>query len=388
MKTAYLDCFSGISGDMFIAALLDAGLPFEELKKTLRTLPLYHYDLEMRRETRKGISGTRFVVKSDDHEHAARNLETIQKIIQQGKISGTVKDKCKRVFDDLAHVEGAIHNMPPEKIHFHEVGAVDSIIDIVGTIFGIEYLGIKTISASQLPLGSGFIETAHGRIPIPAPATIALLKGIPVFDSGVNQELITPTGAVLLKNIASSFGPMPPMVIETMGYGAGKRDLADRPNLLRILIGDLQSSENTETVVFLEANLDDANPEWLGYVMETLFDAGALDVVFCPIQMKKNRPGVQIQVMAQPDKRDTLMEILFTESTTLGVRFQFTQRKVLERSSEIIDSPWGKIRVKKVLAPGGMPYYLPEYEICRRISRKNNRPLKDIFYWIMGLNYK
>jgi uncharacterized protein (TIGR00299 family) protein len=388
MKTAYLDCFSGISGDMFIAALLDAGLPFEELKNTLGTLPFSHYHLEIRREARKSISGTRFEVKSEEQKQVARNLETIREIILQGELSVTVKEKCIKVFNDLARVEGAIHNTPPEKIHFHEVGAVDSIIDIVGTMFGIEYLGIKTIFASQLPLGSGFIETAHGRIPIPAPATIALLRGMPVFDSGIQQELITPTGAVLIKNLVSSFGPMPPMVVGTIGYGAGKRDLADRPNLLRILIGDLQSDEATETVAVLEANLDDANPEWLGYVMETLFEAGALDVVFCPVQMKKNRPGVQIQVVAQPDKRDALMEILFTESTTLGVRFQFTQRKVLVRSSEELDSPWGKIRVKRVLIPGGTPYYLPEYEACREISQKNNRPLREIFYWVMGLNNK
>ena len=386
MKTAYLDCFSGISGDMFLGALLDAGLSFEKLKQCLQTLPLDGYHLEMKREERNQIFGTRFVVKLEEKEQIPRNLEAIRDIIEQGKLSRKVKKKSIEIFEDLASVEGKVHNRPPEEIHFHEIGAIDSIIDIVGSIYGIESLGIWALSVSPLPLGSGFVETGHGRIPIPAPATLALLKGIPVFDSGIQHEMVTPTGAALVKGLANSFGEIPPMVMGNVGYGVGKRNLPDRPNLVRILIGDKETEKDVDTVVILETNLDDASPEHLGYLMDRLFNAGALDVVFCPVQMKKNRPGVQIQVIGQPDQRDAFIEILFSESPTLGIRFRYSQRKLLKRASAKVDSPWGKIIVKKVLDRDGSPFFLPEYEACREIALKNDRPLREIFYWVMSLN--
>jgi len=386
MKIAYLDCFSGISGDMFLGALLDAGLSFGKLKQCLQTLPLDGYHLEMKREERNQIFGTRFVVKLEEKEQIPRNLEAIRDIIEQGKLSRKVKKKSIEIFEDLASVEGKVHNRPPEEIHFHEIGAVDSIIDIVGSIYGIESLGIWALSVSPLPLGSGFVETGHGRIPIPAPATLALLKGIPVFDSGIQHEMVTPTGAALVKGLANSFGEIPPMVMGNVGYGVGKRNLPDRPNLVRILIGDKETEKDVDTVVILETNLDDASPEHLGYLMDRLFNAGALDVVFCPVQMKKNRPGVQIQVIGQPDQRDAFIEILFSESPTLGIRFRYSQRKLLKRASAKVDSPWGKIIVKKVLDRDGSPFFLPEYEACREIALKNDRPLREIFYWVMSLN--
>ncbi|MCP4681957.1 MAG: nickel pincer cofactor biosynthesis protein LarC [Desulfobacterales bacterium] len=386
MKTAYLDCFSGISGDMFIGALLDAGLPFEELEKNLRTLPLNAYSLEARLEERNKIFGARFIVGTEAQKETPRNLETIRGIIRQGKLSDSVKKRSIEVFEEIARIEGKIHNQAPDQVHFHEIGGIDSIIDIVGTLFGIEYLGIDKISASRLPLGSGFAETAHGRIPIPAPATIALLKGVPVFDPGIAHELVTPTGAALVKNLASYFGPMPPMVVEKIGYGTGKRELPDRPNMLRILIGDGQSEQQIETVVVLETNLDDTSPELLGYIMERLFEAGALDVAFSPVTMKKNRPGIQVQVIAGPDQKDPLMEIIFRESTALGIRFQYTQRRVLERSPVEVDSPWGKIMVKKVMGTEGSPCFMPEYEACKAIAQKNKLPLKEIYSWVMSLN--
>ncbi len=386
MKTAYLDCFSGISGDMFIGALLDAGLPFEELERNLRTLPLKAYSLEARLEERNKIFGTRFIVGLESPKDIPRDLEAIRGIIRQSKLSHAVKKKSIEVFEEIARIEGKIHNLAPDQVHFHEIGAVDSIIDIVGTLFGIEYLGINKISASRLPLGSGFAETSHGRIPIPAPATIALLKGVPVFDSGVAHELVTPTGAALVKKLASSFGPMPSMVMEKIGYGTGKRQLPDRPNMLRILIGDVQSEQQIETVVVLETNLDDTSPELLGYIMEKLFEKGALDVAFSPVTMKKNRPGIQVQVIARPDHKDALMEILFRESSALGIRFQYTRRKVLERYPVEVDSPWGKIMLKKIIGTDGSPCFMPEYEACKAISRKNDLPLKEIYCWVMGLN--
>ncbi len=386
MKIAYLDCFSGISGDMFIGALLDAGLSFEDLEQKIQALPFDSFHLEMKREARSQIFGTRFVVKTEGQEQVPRNLEVIRNIIRKGSLSSGVKDKSIRIFEELASVEGKIHNKPPDEVHFHEVGAVDSIIDIVGTVYGLERLGVTSLFVSSLPLGSGFVETAHGRIPIPAPATTALLEGVPVYDSGTHHEMVTPTGAALVKGLATSFGPMPPMVVEKIGYGVGKRDLSDRPNLARILIGHMQTEGQVDTVVILEANIDDTSPEWLGFLMDRLFDAGALDVVFCPVQMKKNRPGIQIQVMGRPDQKDTLMEILFRESSTLGIRFRYTQRMVLQRSVAEVESPWGKIKVKKVLERDGSPFFLPEYEACREVALKTNRPLREIFYWVIGLN--
>jgi uncharacterized protein (TIGR00299 family) protein len=324
----------------------------------------------------------------EEKEQGQRNLEAICKIIQQSSLSRSVKEKCVRIFEALASAEGAIHNKPVEEIHFHEVGAVDSIVDIVGAVYGLEHLGIKSLFVSPLPLGSGFVQTTHGRIPIPAPATVALLEGMPVYDSGIQEEMVTPTGASLMKVLATSFGAMPPMVIEKAGYGAGKRNLLDRPNLLRILLGDPQTQERVDTVVVLESNIDDMSPEWMGYLMDCLFNAGALDVVFCPVHMKKNRPGVQIQVVGRPDQRDELVQILFNETSTLGIRFGFSQRKVLQRTAEEVDSPWGKIKVKKIIKGDGSTLFQPEYEACRNVATNINRPLREVFYWVMGLNKK
>ncbi|MGD9032337.1 MAG: nickel pincer cofactor biosynthesis protein LarC [Desulfobacteraceae bacterium] len=386
MKVAYLDCFSGISGDMLLGALLDAGLDFETVRKALGTLPLDGYSLEMKREERGRLFGTLFLVKMEKERQKHRGLKDIAKIIRAGGLSQEVQNRSIQIFESIAQEEGKIHNCPPDEVHFHEVGAVDSIMDIVGSVFGIEYLGIASISASSLPLGSGFVETRHGRIPIPAPATVALLKGIPVYDSALEHELVTPTGAALVKGLASSFGSMPSMSIDRVGYGVGSRTLPDRPNLLRIIIGRDQTERQVETVVTLEANLDDTNPEWLGFLMGRLFEAGALDVAFCPIQMKKNRPGILVQVMGKPEQKDTLMDILFMESTTLGIRFHYSQRKVLPRSEVEVDSPWGKMIVKEVQRPDGTSYFLPEYEVCRKIAEQRKIPIRQVYDWVTSLN--
>ncbi len=397
MKTAYLDCFSGLSGDMFLGSLLDAGLSFDQLKQCLQTLPFHGYELELRRETRNQISGTRFVVHLDEgynkvhghkkHGRKNRDLKAISEVIDQGNLTDPVKKKSKAIFEALAWVEGHIHNLPPDQVHFHEVSAVDSIIDIVGTVYALEILGIKRLMVSPLPLGSGFVKTAHGRIPVPAPATLALLKGVPVLNSGVPQEMVTPTGAALATGLAASFGPMPPMVVQNVGYGVGSRELPDRPNLLRIIIGHEEHGEQTDTVVVLETNLDDMRPEGLGYLMERLFRAGALDVVFLPAQMKKNRPGVQVQVIGRPEQKDPLMEIMVQETTTLGIRFRYSRRMVLERNQEAVESPWGKITVKRVVREKSSRL-VPEYDVCREIALKNNIPLRDIYQWIESLNSK
>jgi uncharacterized protein (TIGR00299 family) protein len=387
MKTAYIDCFSGISGDMFLGALIDAGLPLDELKRALGSLPLDHYSLEAKKEIKNGFTGTRFIVHQEHGaHHSHRGLKEIREIIQRGALSANVKKRSLRIFESIAVEEGKIHGCPPEEIHFHEIGAIDSIIDVAGAAFGIEFMGIHDLYSSRLPLGSGFIESGHGRIPLPAPATVALLKGVPVYNSGLECEMVTPTGAALVKEFSVSFGPMPPMTIEAVGYGAGSRVLADRPNLLRILIGKGETQETIETVVVMDANLDDTSPEWLGFMMDRLFEAGALDVVFSPIQMKKNRPGVQIQVIGRPQQRDELLDIIFAESTTLGIRFSHSQRKVLDRTSAEIDSPWGRMEVKKVTGPDGSSLFYPEYDVCRRIAREKGLPIREIYYWVQGRN--
>ena len=384
MKIAYLDCFSGISGDMLIGALIDAGFPLEELRKVLQSLPLEGFSLDVIREERNHLFGTRFKVKVDRGPQPHRTFSDIRDIILAGDLSLSVREKSIAIFETIAVEEAKIHGCPVGEVHFHEVGAVDSMVDIVGSVLGMEYLGIGAACASSLPLGSGFVETAHGRIPLPAPATVALLRGIPVHDSGLKEELVTPTGAALVRGLAHSFGSMPPMVIEKVGYGVGSRTLTDRPNLLRVLIGQEQGGAHEETVLILESNLDDTNPEWLGFLMERLFEAGALDVVFSPVYMKKNRPAVLVHVMGKPQHKDQLMDILFSEITTLGVRFHYTQRRILERSSAEIDSPWGKMKVKKVSRPDGSLDFLPEFEECRRIAKEKGLPLKDIYSWIMA----
>jgi uncharacterized protein (TIGR00299 family) protein len=386
MKIAYLDCFSGISGDMLVGAFLDAGLPFADLQKALGSLPLPGYTLGAVRTQKNQIYGTRFIVTVQMEKQVHRRLRDIKDMIQSAGLSRWVKQKSTETFEKIALEESKIHDCPVEEVHFHEVGAADSIIDIVGTLYGAEHLGIASFCASALPLGSGFVDTRHGRIPLPAPATLALLKGVPVHDSGLKRELVTPTGAGLVRTLAKSFGPMPPMVMEKIGYGAGSRDLPDRPNLLRVIIGEEALEERMETVAVLEANLDDTNPEWLSFLMDRLFEAGALDVVFCPVQMKKNRPGILVQVIGKPHQQDDLMRVLFRESTTLGVRFRYSQRKVLERSSAELDSPWGPMRVKKVLQPDGSSFIYPEYEVCRKTALEKGVPLKEIYSWVMGQN--
>ena len=386
MKIAYLDCFSGVSGDMFIGSLLDAGLPFEELLHIISGLHLSGYNISANKEGRNNIFGTRFSVSLREKDQKPRYLKDIKEIITNGDIPVTVVEKCLSIFERLAMTEGAIHHISPDEVHFHEVGAVDSIIDIVASVAGIHLLGIEKLFASKIPVGKGMIESAHGGIPLPSPATIALLKDVPIYDSGQEVEMITPTGAALITSLCSSFGPLPSMTIHGVGYGVGSRSLADRPNLLRILIGSDVDKHRSETVVVLESNLDDMSPELLGYLMERLFDEGAKDVAFSHIQMKKNRPGIQLQVIARPEDKDRLSNTIFKESTALGVRFTYSQRSVLTRGELMVESPWGKMSVKKVINQDGKTMLLPEYEECRRIAKTNNLALRDVYVWAASLS--
>jgi uncharacterized protein (TIGR00299 family) protein len=386
MKTAYLDCFSGVSGDMLVGSLLDAGLPFEELERIISGLNLDGYTISAKKEGRNNIFGTQFHVSLNEKHQKARYLKDIKEIIKRADIPLAVVEKCISVFEKLAKTEGEIHHISPDEIHFHEVGAIDSIIDIVASVVGIYLLGIEKLFVSRMPVGKGIITSAHGKIPLPSPATIALLEGIPIYDSGQEVEMITPTGAALITSLCSSFGPMPSMIVERVGYGVGSRTLADRPNLLRILIGNDIDKQRSETVVVLESNLDDMSPELLGYLMDRLFDAGAKDVTFSHIQMKKNRPGIQLQVIGQSEDKDRLSNIIFKESTTLGIRFNYSQRSILTRGEMMVESPWGEMRVKKVSNQGGKTALLPEYEECRRVAKANNLALRDVYAWAAALS--
>ena len=386
MKIAYLDCFSGISGDMFLGALLDIGLPFEELEKAINSLPFDGYSIDWKKEIKNGLSSTKFIVSIDEHHHVHRNLLDIEKIIDDGQFNDEVKQRSMRIFRAIAEVEGKIHNHPPEKVHFHEVGAVDSIIDIVGAVFGVDYLGITALSASPIPLGSGFIKSGHGTIPVPTPATIALLKGIPVYNSGLKYELVTPTGAALVKEFVNSFEGMPPMIISNIGYGAGTRDIPERPNLLRIITGTGSIDSDTDTIAVLEANIDDANPEWLGFIMDRLFEEGALDVIYTPVYMKKNRPGIQVEIISRPETKDILAEVLFRESTTIGIRYRYSQRKILKREETTIETPWGTMTAKKIMRPDGSSFIQPEFESCKKVAQEQVIPIKDVYTRILSVN--
>lgn len=386
MKIAYIDCFSGISGDMFVGSLLDAGLPFEKLETILSGLKISGYKISAKKEGRNNIFGTRFLVSLQEEDQKVRHLDDIKEILKDSDLPLPVIEGSILVFEKLAIIEGEIHHISPNEVHFHEVGALDSIVDIAATVAGINLLGIEKLFASRIPVGTGMIASAHGKIPVPSPATIALLRDIPIYDSGQDVEMVTPTGAILITSLCSSFGPMPQMIVDSIGYGVGSRKLVDRPNLLRILIGSDIDKERSETVVVLESNLDDMNPELLGYLMDSLFDAGAKDVSFSPIQMKKNRPGTQLQVIGQPEDRERLTAIIFRESTTLGIRYSFSQRAVLKREELVVDSPWGKMSLKKVINQDGRTVLMPEYEECRRIAQENHLALRDVYAWASGLS--
>lgn len=388
MKIAYLDCFSGVSGDMFVGSLVDAGLKIEELQKILSGLNLHGYKIWTTKEERNSIHGTKFNVSIQNIDNKSRHLRDITTLLYKSNLPSPIIEKSIQIFKRLAAVEGKIHNVSPNDIHFHEVGAVDSIIDIVASVAGVYLLNIERMAASKIALGSGIIDSAHGKIPLPSPATMEFLKEIPIYQTNQNAELVTPTGAALITSLCSSFGPIPPMFIHSIGYGVGDRILDSRPNLLRILIGNDKGNEGLEIVLVLESNLDDISPELLGYLMEKLFDAGAIDVNFTHIQMKKNRPGIKIEVIARPEDKDLLTTIIFQESTALGIRFNYIERTILKRQVIAVKSPWGDIKVKKIIGDDKKPEFVPEYEECRKIARENGLALKDVYAWVLSLSYK
>jgi len=370
MKLAYLDCFSGISGDMALGALVDLGVPVDWLSDQIRKMPLSGFSLRSEAVSRSHIAATRVHVEVEDRG-ASRTWADIRQLIEAADLPVAVRNRSLAVFGRLAEVEAGIHGCPVDEVHFHEVGGTDAIVDVVGTAFGLAHLGIDRMVCSPLPMGTGFVQARHGRIPVPAPATVALLKGIPVYGSGSEAELVTPTGAALASVLADGFGPLPAMCIERAGYGAGSADLPDRPNLLRVLIGPARShtsSSAADSVAVMDAAIDDMNPELFGFLMERLFAEGALDVCWMPAQMKKNRPGTRVEVICRPEDAERLTETLLAESSSTGVRCQLAARRVLPRKTVSVETEFGTVAAKEIRMPDGSRRLTPEYDACRRIA--------------------
>jgi pyridinium-3,5-bisthiocarboxylic acid mononucleotide nickel chelatase len=419
MRIVYLDGFSGISGDMFLGALVDAGVSFELLQQTVAAL---HIDaaLEMSRVDRNGISAIKidvlvdgqkdlpreeFWVAEQAHSHDgashghdlaggeepgyshSRHLGEILKIISAAPISGQARHTASAIFTALGEAEAKVHNVDIEAVHFHEVGAADAIADIVCAAVGAEALQVGRFLASPLNVGGGTVICSHGEMPIPAPATLELLKGCPVYSGEVQKELITPTGAAIVRVLATSFGPRPLMTTEKIGYGAGARDFAGHSNVLRLTVGETLEAGSLDTganqnpieeIVVLEANLDDLSPQIIGYVADRLLSEGALDVFTTAVQMKKARPGTLLTVLAKPQHEQTLRNIVLSESSTLGIRSRRENRHVLARRHEIVQTPWGEVRIKVASMAGTDSQFAPEYEDCRRIATENHVPLKTV----------
>jgi pyridinium-3,5-bisthiocarboxylic acid mononucleotide nickel chelatase len=382
MKIAYFDCIAGASGDMLLGALVDAGLQLDTLQQKLASLNLGdEFDLTAHKVSKNGFGATKVDVIVHEQQHG-RHLAEIESLIRKGSLPESIQEKATGMFRRLAEVEAGIHGKSVADVHLHEVGGVDTIVDVLGTLLGLEAMGVERVYGSSLPLGRGFIKGTHGQIPLPAPATIALLKGVPVRGSEIEMELVTPTGALLLTTLCHSFGPIPAMTLTGLGYGAGGRDLPI-PNVIRLLLGEQMEDSGQaielETLMLLETNVDDNSAEINGFTMERLLAAGALDVFFTAIQMKKNRPGSLISVLCHPVDVDMLEAILFRETSTLGIRRQSVERRCLERTIESVETPFGAVRVKVARLPDGQIKRAPEYEDCRRLALAHAVPLRTLY---------
>lgn len=377
MRVAYFDCFSGIAGNMILGALLDAGLSLSQLKKDLSKLNLSGYELKVSEVKKREIGGTYLQVKIKEKK-IERKLRDILRIIEQSSLEREIKVLSQEIFNKLAAAEGKVHRKDQKDIHFHEVGALDAIIDTVGAVIGIKLLGIEKVYASSLNTGTGFIKCSHGLLPVPAPATLELLKGIPIYSQNISAELVTPTGAAIITTLSSEFGKMPLMRLENIGYGAGKWDLPF-PNLLRVSIGEIKEEEEEDKVALIETNIDDLNPLFYDYLFDKLFKVGALDVFLTPILMKKGRPANLLAVIAEEKYIPKIKEIIFSETTTLGIRVSEVRRSKLKRERLTVETKFGKIRVKIGRLKGKIKTISPEYEDCKRKAKEFNLPLKEVY---------
>jgi uncharacterized protein (TIGR00299 family) protein len=387
----HLDCFSGIAGNMFVGALLDLGLPRKALEADLAGLGL-RYQLRVRKVMRGAVAARYVEVRlpgrqrsgkkaGGAHPHPrapGRSLGAIVKLLERARLTPPVRERALEIFENLGRAEARIHGVALEKVHFHEVGAVDAIVDVTGAAIGLERLGVEKVTASPVALGSrGSVETQHGTLPLPAPAALELLRGIPVVPAHVEWETVTPTGAAILRSVVDGFGPLPAMTLEAVGHGAGDAREGPLPNVLRAVLGRAGGAA-ADRIVLLETNLDDLVPEHFDYLMERLLEAGALDVSIQHLQMKKNRPGYLVRVLARPSDRLPLARILFAESTALGVRISESDRIVLEREERRVATPYGRIRVKRVRDPEGRRAVSAEYDDCKRAARRSGVPLRDV----------
>jgi pyridinium-3,5-bisthiocarboxylic acid mononucleotide nickel chelatase len=418
MKILYFDCFNGASGDMILGALLDAGVPLESLREALGSLAIDGYTIAADRVLRAGVSATKFRVingeagaaarphvhhhhahevptgHSHDHGHAHddqaapkqpkrhhphRSLPEIFTLIDRSALAPTGKDRAKALFERLAVAEAAIHQMPVEKVHLHEVGALDSIIDIVGAVYALDAIGASRVVVSPINVGRGMVQSAHGVFPVPAPATVRLLADTPIFSRGPEAELLTPTGALLLTAYAQEFGPLPAMRVASTGYGAGDHEFADTPNVLRILVGEsADGPAHGDRVLVVESEIDDMNPQLFGSVMDQLYAAGALEVFFVPVQMKKSRPGTLVSVLVAPARKDAIVDVLFRETTTIGVRFAEWQRECLAREIVAVETPYGDVRIKVARRNGVVMNGQPEFDDCAARARQHGVATKDV----------
>jgi uncharacterized protein (TIGR00299 family) protein len=399
-RILYFDCFSGISGDMALGALLDAGLPLDALKHALGSLALGTAHVHADRVLRAGVSATKFTVHEHHHDphhhhdhhhhdqaagsdqhHAHRSLPEIFKLIDGSSLSAAGRERAKAMFQRLGEAEAAIHQMPVEQVHLHEVGALDSIIDIVGIVFAMEWAGTDRVVCSPLNVGGGMVKSAHGLFPVPAPATVSLLGAAPIYSrpgEGGQNELVTPTGALIATTFADSFGPVPSMTIERVGYGAGDRDDPATPNVLRVLIGRAAEERRAERVTVIECEIDDMNPQIFGVAMERLYAAGALEVFYVSVQMKKNRPGTLLTVIAPPEKRSQMADVIFRETTTIGLRHYEVERECLAREIVAVETPLGAIRFKIARRDGRIVNATPEFDDCAKLAAASDLSVKEV----------
>jgi uncharacterized protein (TIGR00299 family) protein len=378
MKTLYFDCFAGASGDMILGALVAAGVDQDQLRDQLALLEVDGFAIDFETANRSGLSATYARVQTA-HEHKHRHLSDITKIINQSKLSEGVKETAIGVFTRLAEAEAKVHNEPVDHVHFHEVGALDAIVDVVGAAICFDLLKIERFVSSPLHVGSGMIQIAHGTFPVPPPAVSELLAGVPFYSGEIKGELVTPTGAAIITTLCSEYGPIPLMTTEATGYGAGTREYKGFPNVLRVLIGQSEArSTNDQNLWMLETNLDDVSPQIIGHVMDRAFAAGALDCYVTPVQMKKNRPGVLISVLCESNKKEELQELLFLETTTLGVRSYQVERRALARSIVKVQTEYGPIDVKLAHLNGTVVNQMPEFEQCRDAAIGAGVPLKKV----------
>jgi uncharacterized protein (TIGR00299 family) protein len=382
VKTLYLDCFSGISGDMCLGALIDAGADLNRLKSQLSLLPLSGWEITARPKKSHEVSGTQVIIEVEQDRQPHRSYSDIKDLILDSPFSDKNRERILKIFQRIAQAEGAVHQKPAHEVHFHEVGAIDSILDIAGTVFALDFLDISKTVCSPIPTGSGQVTCRHGILPVPAPATALLLKNIPIYGGSVSGELTTPTGAAIAAEISGSFGSLPEMEVEAIGYGFGSKTLSSA-NFLRVFIGTAKTADPLplrDEILILEVNIDDMNPQFCGHITDLLYQAGALETFVTPVQMKKSRPGYIITVLAKPEDKDVLLKILFSETTTLGVRFRTEKRVVLNRIFREIATPYGSVKIKTVLDnKGNILRSTPEYDDCRRLALEKSLPIKEIY---------